>query len=281
MVAIVATYTAKENLMADNENMVALTDAIKLGAKAAREIGKSRERTFQIGEGLMALRSKALIDMGKDPRINDRSILKSGKYRELMGKYLKTYPDYTLETVFKNDSTRLAYMFVAEYKDQILNVFAAEELRNPGATLRLTNPERIKSKFKSLTDAPKKAKAIKEAAAEAEAQDADERMSELRTQRDDAHRAYHEMFDRHVNFDTTPAAKLAELLFDTASSAEGRKNRLAFIDMVVKYATGKEKPESEGKPSPVGKSPRQRRPKKQQQPDVAAVETGEEAGLQA
>ena len=119
---------------------VALTDVIKNGAKAAREIGKSRERTYAIGEGLLAMRSKCLIAMGKDIRVNDRTILKSAKYRELMSRALKTYPDYTLSTVFKNDSTRLAYMFVAEYRDQVENAFAAEEIKNPGATLRIINP---------------------------------------------------------------------------------------------------------------------------------------------
>jgi hypothetical protein len=221
-----------------NDNMVALTDAIKLGAKAAREIGKSRDRTFAIGEGLVAMRTKVLIDLGKDPRINDRSILKSGKYRELMGKALKTYPDYTLDTVFKNDSTRLAYMFVAEYKDQILNAFAAEELRNPGATLRLVNPERIKSKFKSLTDPPKKAAASKAAAKEAEEQDRDELFGKLKEDAINSRRQYDELFARYIDFDTTPAERLAELLFDTSAKSGGRKNRLAFIDMVVKYATG-------------------------------------------
>lgn len=224
--------------MPDTLTEPTLKSVILAGAKAAREIGKSRDRTFAIGDGLLAMRSECLIAMGKDPRINDRTILKSGKYRELMGKALKTYPDYTLNTVFKNDSTRLAYMWCAENRPMILTAFEAEELKNPGTTTRICNPERIKSKFKALTDPPKKKAAIKAAAKEAEAQDNDERMKELKTQRDDAHRAYQELFDKFIDFDTTPAERLADLLFDTKTTNGNRKNRMRFIELVVKYATG-------------------------------------------
>lgn len=210
-----------------------LKETILRGAKAAREIGKSRERTFEIGEGLMALRSQCLIAMGRDPRINDRTILKSGEYRERMGAALKTYPAYTLATVFKNDSTRLAYMYCAEYRPEIETAFAEAEIANPGSTLRLTNPERIKAKFKALIDPPKKAKAAKAAKAEAEAEDRDELQRTIAN----AQREYDELFARHIDFDTTPAERLAELLFDTTANSQGRKNRLAFIDLVVKYAS--------------------------------------------
>ena len=221
--------------MDGNDNELTLTDAIKNGAKAAREIGKSRERTYAIGEGLLAMRSKCLIAMGKDTRINDRTILKSAKYRELMSKALKTYPDYTLSTVFKNDSTRLAYMFVAEYRSQVENAFAAEEIKNPGATLRIINPERMKAKFKSLTE-PLKAKKAKAAqAAEAEAQEQDELFKKLREDAISSRRQYDDLFAKYIDFDDTPAEKLIELLLDTA--AHNRKNRLRFIDLVVKYAT--------------------------------------------
>lgn len=211
-------------------------EAILRGAKAAREIGKSRPRTFEIGEGLMALRAQCLIAMGKDPRINDRTILKSGKYRELMGKALKTYPDYTLATVFKNDSTRLAYMFCAEYRPQIEALFAEEEIKNPGSTLRITNPERIKSKFKTLTDPPKKRAASKAAAKEAADQERDAEFSKLQDERDQACKDYDELFERLIDFDTTPAEKLVDMLLD--AKATNRKNRLRFIDLIVQYATG-------------------------------------------
>lgn len=224
-----------------------LRSVILAGAKAAREIGKSRERTFAIGDGLLALRAQCLTAMGKDPRINDRTILKSGKYRELMGKALKTYPDYTLDTVFKNDSTRLAYMWCAENKPQIENVFAQEEIKNPGSTLRICNPERMKSKFKSLTDPPKKKKAEKEKQAEIDAQEKDEQFKKLRDDAINSRRQYDELFAKYVDFDNTPPEKLADMLFDTAADAKHRKNRLAFIDLVVKYA-GEPKSKKERKP---------------------------------
>lgn len=211
-------------------------EAILNGAKAAREIGKSRERTFAIGEGLVAMRCQCLIAMGKDPRINDRTILKSGKYRELMGKALKTYPAYTLATVFRNDSTRLAYMYCAEYRTQIETAFAAEEVKNPNTTLRIVNPERIKSKFKALTDPPKKKAATKAAAKEAAEQDRDAELIEARKQRDEVQRDYNQLFERVIDFDQTPAEQLVDILLDT--KAANRKNRLRFIDLVVEYATG-------------------------------------------
>lgn len=259
--------------MSDTVTEPDLKAAILKGAKAAREIGKSRERTFDIGEGLLALRSQCLIAMGKDPRVNDRTILKSGKYRELMGKALKTYPDYTLATVFKNDSTRLAYLFVAEYRPQIEAIFAEEEVKNPGSTLRITNPERIKSKFKSLTNPPKKAKAAKATAAEAEAADRDEQFRKLRDDAITSRRQYDELFAKYVDFDNTPADKLVELLLDTA--AHNRKNRLAFIDMVVKYATG-DKPtvSKEAVAKQVRKERKAKKPKSEPEqveyPDISA-----------
>lgn len=159
----------------------ALHDAILKGAKAAREVGKSKARTFEIGEGLLAMRSQCLIQMGKDPRINDRSILKTPAYRDLMGRALKTYPDYTLNTVFKNDSTRLAYLFCAEYRDQIEAAFAAAEVANPGSTIRICNPERIKGKFKALINPPvRKTKAQNQAEAEQEAQARDDELKAYR-----------------------------------------------------------------------------------------------------
>lgn len=238
-----------------------LKEAILRGAKAAREIGKSRERTFEIGEGLMALRSQCLIAMGRDPRINDRTILKSGEYRERMGAALKTYPAYTLATVFKNDSTRLAYMYCAEYRLEIETAFAEAEIANPGSTLRLTNPERIKAKFKALIDPPRKAKAAKAATAEAEAQEADMVIKKLREDVDHLSGAYDDLFARHVDFDTTPADKLAELLFDTTANSQGRKNRLAFIDLVVKYAGHPGIVDSTANVPPKPKAKRQRKAK--------------------
>lgn len=249
-----------------------LKEAILRGAKAAREIGKSRERTFEIGEGLMALRSQCLIAMGKDPRINDRSILKSGEYRERMGAALKTYPAYTLATVFKNDSTRLAYMYCAEYRPEIETVFAKAEIANPGSTLRLTNPERIKAKFKALIAPPRKAKAAKAAKAEAEAQDRDELTRAIA----DAQREYDELFARHIDFDTTPADKLAELLFDTTANSEGRKNRLAFIDLVVKYAGHPGIVDSAANVAPKAK--RERKAKADFDPNAPSSELAEAIG---
>lgn len=169
---------------------------ILVGAKAAREIGKSRERTFAIGDGLLALRTQCLMAMGKEG-VNDRTILKSGKYRDLMGKALKTYPDYTLSTVFKNDSTRLAYAWCAENRTQIETVFAQEEVKNPGATLRICNPERIKSKFKSLTDPPRKKKATKEAAALEAAKEQDELFRKLKDDAINSRRQYDELFGQY------------------------------------------------------------------------------------
>jgi hypothetical protein len=40
-------------------------------------VGRLTLGTFEIGEGLLAMRSTVLIQMGKDPRTNDRTILKS------------------------------------------------------------------------------------------------------------------------------------------------------------------------------------------------------------
>lgn len=170
-----------------------LKAAIQRGAKAAREVGKSRTRTFEIGEGLLAMRSTVLKALGKDPRLNDRAILKSTKYRDLMSKALKTYPDYTLDTVFKNDSTRLAYLFCAEYRPQIEAVFADAEIANPGSTIRIVNPERIKAKFKALTDPPRVKENKKAEQAEAEAQERDENEKQLRVEAEDWKRKYEEL----------------------------------------------------------------------------------------
>ena len=239
---------------------VALTDVIKNGAKAAREIGKSRERTYAIGEGLLAMRSKCLIAMGKDIRVNDRTILKSAKYRELMSRALKTYPDYTLSTVFKNDSTRLAYMFVAEYRDQVENAFAAEEIKNPGATLRIINPERMKSKFKSLTDPPKVRKAKAAQAAEAQAQERDELFRKLKEDAISSRRQYDDLFAKYVDFDDTPAERLVELLLDTA--AHNRTNRMRFIKLVVEYAMPGSTPEAREQAYKEDQQDLERKPRK-------------------
>lgn len=283
-----------------------LKETILRGAKAAREIGKSRPRTFEIGDGLLALRAQCLIDMGRSPLVNDRSVLKSGKYRELMGRALKTYPDYTLSTVFKNDSTRLAYMFVAEHRADIERVFAEAEVSNPGSTLRIVNPERIKSKYKSLTEPPKRKKEKAAAiAAEAIAQENDELFRKLKEDAINTRRQYDDLFARFIDFDETPADRLAELLLDVKAKNQG--NRLRFIDLIVKYATGAEiptggepehspefveavfkqvrkeraaesstsSPETEGKPSGLGKSPRRRRAAKPH--DDAAPRESDEA----
>lgn len=216
------------------------------GAKAAREVGKTRERTFAIGEGLLAMRSEVLIAMGKDPRLNDRTVLKSAKYRTTMSRALKTYPDYTLSTVFKNDSTRLAYLFCAEYRPQIEAAFADAELREPGSTVRIVNPERIKAKFKALTEPPKEKRQSQAAAqAEAEAQERDALNKRLVDEAIDWKRKYDELkieYDRLWE-ETRPKAALSAPA--KIKKTKGRK----LVEKAVKKALDNGAPVIEGQPA--------------------------------